>query len=180
MKKIITNGDSVKIRAELEVVKIYEYVGEPYSYYDSGVRRLYVFKDDDGQEYVYTTSKNFLVAGHFEDVNRAEDWVIDWAVHVGGRIMLKGSVKGEREYNGKSQIQLTRCKVLSVLDEGPSPEELHEIKKQEQRNSIRVQDNVIRVSYKEYKEKYDKCETVIDSFERTPKGCFIDVIIRGN
>ena len=181
MKKIITNGKSVKIRAELEVVKIYEYVTEPYHYYDSGVRRLYIFKDEEGQEYVYRTSRNFLVAGHFEDnMKGAEDWVVDWAVNVGGRIILKGSIKGEKEYNGKPQIQLTRCEVLSVLDEGPTPEELHERKKIEQKNSITVQDSVIRVSYKEYKEKYNNCETIIDSFERTPNGCFIEVIVRNN
>ena len=94
--------------------------------------------------------------------------------------MLKGSIKGEKEYNGNPQIQLTRCEVLSVLDEGPTPEELHERKKIEQKNSITVQDSVIRVSYKEYKEKYNNCETIIDSFERTPNGCFIEVIVRNN
>ena len=57
---------------------------------------------------------------------------------------------------------------------------LHERKKIEQKNSITVQDSVIRVSYKEYKEKYNNCETIIDSFERTPNGWFIEVIVRNN
>ena len=183
MKDIYNNGKSSKIIAEMEVVNIREFIGDSYSYYDSGLRRLYVFKDEDEQEYIYWTSKNFLVKGHFEDIekngNIYNDWIIDSAVNIGGKIVLKGFIKGEKEYNGRHQIQLTRCNVLEVIDEGPSPEERLEMRKSEQKNSISIQDKVIKITYKEYKENYSECETIIDSFERTSNGCFIEVIIRG-
>ena len=100
-----------KKRADFDLILVndYEYDGYSYSYYDSGTRHIYTFRDEDGNCYVWKTANPLGMWG--EDVDGYEKWV---EAEVGGKVTLKATVKEHGEYKGIKQTVLTRAKVLSI------------------------------------------------------------------
>ena len=100
-------------------------------------------------------------------------------------LKIKASVKGQSEYKGQPQTELQRVKLVERISKGKTWEEVQaekeaakKQKKQEQKDSIGENDLVWTMPYRQYKEHYNDCETVIDSYEDRGGNKVISVIIR--
>ena len=72
------------------------------SWYETqyGTMNVYTFVDDDGNVYVWKTSKDmgYCVNGYWQVSEK------------GSRLTLTGKIKDHKEYKGVKQTMLTRCK----------------------------------------------------------------------
>lgn len=166
----LKKGD--KIIQELLLIDEIVYGVEPRYYYDDGVRRIYKFIDEYKNVYIWRTSK--VIGCDFINDRGEEGFLL---ADIGDKIFLKGVVKDISNYKGEDQIVISRCKIQSVEEQVKTEEEIKEIKRQLQLAKFDGVKEIKTISYKEYKEEYNKYETVVDSFVRTDKGCFIDIII---
>ena len=138
-----------RVEMKVKLVGEYQYDRQKYAGYGYETVSIYKMTDDDGTIYVWKTTS-------------------------------------ESEYNGEKQIEVNRVKVKEVIELGKSwgqiqaeREQAREAKKAEQLASLKGEDFVWTMPYKQYKERYADCETVIDSFVRPRFGTsHIDVIIR--
>lgn len=161
-----------RVDMRVKLVGEYQYDRQKYAGYGYETVNIYKMADDNGNIYVWKTT-SWLVFND-EPINR------------GSVIVIAATVKGESEYNGEKQTEINRVKVKEVIEMGKSWEQIQaereqarEAKRAEQLASLKGEDFVWTMPYKQYKERYADCETVIDSFVR-PRfgGCYIDVIIR--
>ena len=161
----------MRIELAVEMKGIYSYTAPAYGY---GVETRYIYKmaTDCGNIYVWKTAAIMAVS--------------DSPVNVGDKLVIVGTVKGESEYRGENQTELTRVKVKERTFRGKTWEEIQkgreeekERKAQEQRDSIRGMDIIWTMTYKQYKEHYSDCETITGSFRREMgRPATIQVIIR--
>ena len=150
---------------KLEMVLVYKNTYSFPGYAYGTVTNIHKFEDADGQVLVWKTQKQMLVDlpnGEMDIVNR------------GDTISVKATVKGESEYKGQTQINLTRCSVLDVLTKAPTKEEWEAKKAQELLAGLGEGDKVIRMPYRQYKQHYADCKTVPGSFDE--RG-YIEVVI---
>lgn len=162
----LKKGD--KIIQELLLIDEIVYGVEPRYYYDDGVRRIYKFIDEYKNVYIWRTSKH---VGLVLD----EDTFL--FASPGDNVVIKGTIKDISNYKGEDQIVLSRCRVERIMPNTSSDDELKKIKQELQLSKFNGVKEIKTLSYKEYKEEYDKYEPLVDSFVRTDNGCFIDVII---
>lgn len=170
--EIYRPGDIVNTKMTLETIRAFD--APSYSYYDEpSTNYLYKCVNNVGDVFTWFTSK-------FIDMGK------------GSEIKVHGKVKQVQNYRGQDQVVLTRVKMEPITvkddaetmwkheqDEYKAQREIDkETKKREQRRSIRPNDIVIRVKYKEYKNKYPKAETVIDSYDASDST--IELIIRSD
>lgn len=152
----------------------YAYKAPAYGYgYET--RHIYTF-EADGRVYVWKTAALMGIdtEGGFARINP------------GDVIRLKATVKGESEYKGQPQTVLTRVSVLERLSKGKTPEEIaaekeaaREAKKAAQLATIGGGDFIWHgMPYKQYKEHYADCETVVGSFRNEFGKARVDVIVR--
>jgi len=137
---------------------------------------IYKFVDADGEVLVWNTSSILGIEFWDEKGHYQFD-----GVHKGDSCRLKGTVKALGEYKGEPQVELTRCKAISITHKPVelTKEELEEQKRGEQLASIVDGDLVWNMPYRQYKEHYADCETLAGSFVRHRNGDkFITVIIR--
>lgn len=161
-------------RAEMKVKLVgdYQYDRHKYAGYGYETVNIYKMADDNGNIYVWKTTS--WLAFNDEPINR------------GSVIVIVATIKGESEYKGEKQTEINRVNVKEVIEMGKSIEQIQaerekarEAKKAEQLASIKGEDFIWTMPYKQYKERYADCETVIGSFYRPRFGtCLIDVIIR--
>ena len=161
-------------RVDMKVKLVGEYQYDRKKYASYGYETVSIYKMTDESDKVYVWKTTSWLAYNDEPINR------------GSVIVIAATVKGKSEYNGETQTELTRVKVKEVIEMGKSWEQIQaereqarEAKRAEQLASLKGEDFVWTMPYKQYKERYADCETVIDSFVR-PRfgGCYIDVIIR--
>jgi len=136
-----------------------------------------------------TTSYLYKCIDEFENIIV---WVSSKFVDIGkhSKIRVQGTVKAIQNYRGEDQVVLRRVKV-EVLQQRGSAEDMwkheqdeyeaqkkidKERKKREQQASITPKDEVIRVKYRDYKNKYPDAETVIDSYDSS--NATIEIILR--
>lgn len=161
-----------RVEMKVKLVGEYQYDRQKYAGYGYETVSIYKMTDDDGTIYVWKTTS--WLAYNDEPINR------------GSVIVIAASVKGQSKYNGEAQTELTRVKVKEVIEMGKSIEQIQaereqarKVKRDEQMASLKGEDFVWTMPYKQYKERYADCETVIDSFVRPRFGVsHIDVIIR--
>lgn len=161
-----------RVEMKVKLVGEYQYDRQKFSGYGYETVSIYKMTDDDGKIYVWKTT----------------GWLVynDEAINRGSVIIIAASIKGESEYNGEAQTELTRVKVKEVIEMGKSIEQIQaereqarEAKKAEQLASLKGEDFIWRMPYKQYKERYADCETVIDSFNRPRFGtASVEVIVR--
>lgn len=164
---------SEKVIELLTLTGIYQYYTDRVAYYgDDGWRVIYTLEDCRGNVYSWRSSTAKLGKNVVDDNGDAIDWI---PVRLGGKVALKGTVSGTGEYKGVPQTYLSRCKILEIVDFGPTEEEYIEMKRAEQLTGRDCE--VRRVRYSEYKNEYSNCETLYESFERTDRGCFISVLV---
>lgn len=181
--------EMARIKVEVTMQNIYRYEAPAYGYgYET--RYIYTMQDAEGTVYVWKTTSIL-----FEKVETdGNDYVkMDsngtkyiWnLINKGDKLVITASVKGQGEYKGQPQTELTRVKVVERTFKAKTWEEItaekeaeKEARKQEQKDSVKDGDMVWKMPYKQYKEHYSDCETVIDSFERVRGNAVIEVIIR--
>lgn len=93
-------------------------------------------------------------------------------------LKIKGTIKGEKDYKGVNQIELSRVKLLEVISRAKTKEEITEEKQKAQYDSLEDGDTVLTMPYKQYKERYEDCETLYNSFYREGGKSYIQVIVR--
>ena len=161
-------------RVDLKVKLVGEYQYDRKKYASYGYETVSIYKMTDESDKVYVWKTTSWLAYNDKPINR------------GSIIVIAATVKGESEYNGEMQTELTRVKVKEVIEMGKSIEQIQaerekarEAKKAEQMASLKGEDFIWTMPYRQYKERYADCETVIDSFVRPRFGVsHIDVIIR--
>lgn len=160
MAHIGTVGKRIEIRATLACrFEFAGYYGETY---------LYKFEDKDGNVLTWKTATVPSLPGEEDEILRKGDTVT-----------FKATVKEHGAYKGEDQTVLSRVKILEI-QHGPTRAELDEAKKQEQLASLREGDQIVPMSYANYKEHYSDCETVAGSYDDRNGHArpWIDVIVR--
>lgn len=160
-----------KITAEVTLTNSYSYTDTRFSYYGT-TKYIYTMQDADGNVYVWKTTCDLSFYDEKSEVG------FDW-IRKGDTLRITGKVKAHEEYNGTKQTELTRCKFV-LLQHGITEEEIKERKKAEQRESLQEGDFIWKMPYRQYKEHYSDCETIIDSYEdyNHQRPATIEVIIR--
>lgn len=159
-----------RITLEVTVKNIYEFTAPAYGYgYET--KRIYTMEDGDGKTYVWKTTAvlEVLIDELFYQINK-EDIV-----------KITATVKGESEYKGQPQTELTRVKVIErTFDAEETRKAKKAEKKAEQKASLKSGDFIRCMPYRQYKAHYADCETVVGSYNdhegRYP--ATIEVIIR--
>lgn len=178
-----------RIEAVVTMTNIYRYTRPAYGYGEEE-RYIYTMQDEEGTVYVWKTGTFFVEnipcgesRAHFIDKD-GKGWDVD-AIRKGDVLKIKASVKGQGEYKGQPQTEIQRVKLVERISKGKTWEEILDEKeaaknqkKREQQESIREEDLVMTMPYRQYKEHYSDCETVIDSYENRNGNKVIQVIIR--
>lgn len=162
MSKHIGNiGD--KISAQVKLVHEFEYTDYSFSYYGT-THNTYIMEDGEGNLYVWKTTS---CMGTWD--KETGEWD---GIHRGDTLIITGKVKEHSEYKGVKQTVLTRCK-SSLVGHGKDP--IQE-KSEKQTQSLEAGDFIWEMPYRQYKEHYSDCETVVDSYDS--ENATIKVIIR--
>lgn len=98
-----------RIEFELTLVNDYVYDGYTYSYYDSGVRHIYTFRDAQGNCIVWKTSNPLGI--WVEDENGHEELA---EAEIGDTVTMKATVKEHGEYKDTKQTVITRPKIAAI------------------------------------------------------------------
>jgi hypothetical protein len=149
-----------KLTVEVVLVNDYSYVDYKYNW-GGTTHYIYTMRDANGNEYVWKTTNHLVIVVP----DNTSEWV---AIHKGDTMQITGTVKEHSEYNGTKQTVLTRCK-FSLVAHKPD-------KAKEQEQTIGENDIVWEMPYRQYKEHYADCETIINSYDRETGT--IKVIIR--
>ena len=164
------------IDAEVILIDDILYHTDPKYYNDSGIRHIYKFLDHDDNVFTWFTSK--VIGMDMVNDKGQELWKF---INEGDIISISGTVKDVTNYKGEDQIVITRCNVKALVKEAMLTEEkLETIKRTIQlakydKKSISYE--IKKVPYKDYKNNYSDYEVLVGSFERTDRGCFVDVIV---
>ena len=155
-----------RISVEVQLVNDYSYEDTKFSYYGT-THYIYTMQDNDGNVYVWKTT-NTLIVDNPDKTNGAELY----AIRKGDTMQIVGTVKEHTEYKGTKQTVLTRCKFSLVK------QKLNEknVKAEQQKQSIGENDFVWEMPYKQFKEHYADCETLVNSYNAESRT--IKVIIR--
>lgn len=179
-----------RIEATVTMANIYSYQRPAYGY---GYETAYIYNmvAEDGTVYVWKTTA-FLFDkvqtdskyDYAEIDSKGRKWIYE-QINRNDIVRIKATVKGQSEYKGQPQTEVTRVKVVERIFKAKTPEELKAEreaekarKEQEQRDSLTGKDFIWRMPYRQYKECYSDCETVENSFERRGTLATIEVIIR--
>ena len=139
-----------------------------------GKTQVHKFADEQGNILVWKTSKcvEWIKDGYYEYIPE------------GSVVEIKCSVKDHNEYKGEEQTIILRCK-FTLIEKAKTKQEKQEEKrdKQEEKRdkqiaSLQDGDQIITMTYKNYKEHYADCETVAGSFSKDNGRATIDVIVR--
>lgn len=153
-------GDKI----ELEVRLIGRHKYHTHFTYFGETNYIYTMEDANGNTLVWKTTSLLDVP-----VKNGEE--IDF-IRTGDMMRIKGTVKEHSEYKGAKQTVLARCK-YTLIEHAPDP---IEAKIEEQKASLADGDFIWEIPYRQYKEHYADCETVIGSFNKEERT--IKVIIR--
>lgn len=172
-----------RIEAVVTMKGIYSYERAAYTY---GTETAYIYnmEAEDGTVYVWKTTafmtEKVRVAddansGYSEIDAKGRKWTYE-KINKGDVIRIKATVKGQGEYKGQPQTELTRVKVVERTFKAETWEEIQAkreaekaAKAKEQRDSLNGEDFIWTMTYKQYKEHYSDCETVVGSFNNHEK-----------
>lgn len=184
---------------EVTVQGICSYEAASYTGWSTETKYIYTMQGSDGTVYAWKHTTSILgyeeevEGGEYHYINKDGKKVIFHRINKDAVIVISATVKGEDEYNGQPQTIVNRVKLHKVIANGKSFEEIQaekeaeekrkkeekERKIQEQLDSLTDGDFIWKkMPYKQFKEHYNDCETVIDSFDRQNGKCYIDVIVR--
>lgn len=160
-----------RVEISVEMKGIHSFQCATYTGYGTETRYIYNMIAADGTVYVWKTTAVMQVE--------------EEPVNTGDKLVIIATVKGTSEYKGQPQTELSRVKVKERSFRGKTWEEIQREKEmardrraQEQRDSLTGKDFIWRMPYKQYKEHYSDCETVVGSYTRDGYVPSIEVIIR--
>mgnify|MGYP007032357800 CR=1 FL=1 len=164
---------NIKERIEMVVTLVGDHTFQnKYNYY--GVIHIYTMKDEHENVFVWKTGTTMgldMDDGDFDPIKK------------GDTIKIKGTVKEHSEYRGIEQTVLTRVKVQEILNKALTKEQKEEIKRKklkakqkEQIASLKGEDFIYEMPYRQYKRHYSDCEILAGSYDEKFKS--IKVIIR--
>lgn len=173
----MTYNKGSRMEMVLTYKNTYSFMGYMYNAYNTTHNYLHKFEDAEGQVLVWKTQKPLQIEkadGKMDNINRGEV------------ISIKATIKGESEYKGQNQINLTRCSVLDVLTKAPTKEEWEAMKAKELLTQMSEGDEIIRMPYRQYKRHYADCKTIPGSFDEmghikviVPVGRMVNSGVRG-
>lgn len=158
-----------RVEEDVKLINEFSYDRAAYTYGTETVH-IYMFRDNEDQKLVWKTTGFLMIDG--------EDPVFP---NKGSLIRIKGTVKGFDTYKGEHEVVLTRVKLLDIIEQAKTKEEILEEKRQAQLATLQDGDQVVQMLYSQYKEHYSDCETIADSFRNANDGYpfpMIDVIVR--
>ena len=160
-------------RINLEVTLVGEYTfANKFNRFSA--MHIYKMKDADGKVYVWKTSG---ILQHDPADESQYKCIIKNDV-----IEITASVKGESEYNGEPQTELSRVKVTKVVKAHTPKSVIIANKKKEQMESLGEDDRLWEMPYRQYKEHYADCETLAGSYREIERGrdagSYITIILR--
>lgn len=176
------------INLKLKVIGDYKYEARSFAGYGYVTKHIHKFVTDDGKIYIWNTH-GILTYKHRdpngEEVDaRGKRWSY---THVtpGSVVEISAKIKGESEYKGEHQTELEYVRISEVISYGKTDEEIAKekeatkaAKKEAQYASITANDQIWTMPYRQYKQHYSDCETIIDSYEDRGGHKVISVIIR--
>lgn len=164
-----------RLKVTVTYKKSFEYVDYKFSYYGT-THFIHTFEDADGNTMVWkSTNMVETINDGKENPNRKGDVVY---IPEGSVVEMTGTVKEHSEYKGAEQTIFTRCK-FNLIERAKSKFEIQQEKAEAQIASLQEGDWIWNnMPYKQYKEHYSDCETVVGSFHRHQGTAYIDVIIR--
>ena len=131
-----------------------EYTDYKFSYYGT-THFIHIFDDAEGNTIVWKSTNMVEYIDHDEFKFIPE----------GSKVELTGSVKEHSTYKDADQTVVTRCK-FKLIERAKTEYEICQEKAEAQMASIGKNDLVWEMPYRQYKEHYSDCETVIGSFDR--------------
>jgi hypothetical protein len=166
-----------RITLEVTYTKRFEYRTH-FTYYGES-HNVFKMEDENGNCIVWDTT------GWMEDKKLVDSRGMCKPIWEGSKLLLTATVKEHKEYKGTEQTTISRPK-FTVIELAKSPEEIQaekeaekKRKKEAQAATITENDLVWEMPYKQYKEHYADCETVIDSYHKDRNGfSTIKVIVR--
>lgn len=156
-----------RLTLEATYNKTFEFHG----YY--GNSYMHLFTDSEGNQLVWKTT-NYVVEINNGKENPKLKGVTEF-IRKGSVVEITATVKEHSEYKDIEQTLITRCK-FKVIQAAKTFDEIQQEKLDAQLKSISEGDSVIEMLYKNYKEHYSDCETLINSFQSETK--LIKVIVR--
>lgn len=160
-----------RITVEVTMNNIYQYSAPAYGYgYET--RYIYTMQGEDGTVYVWKTA-TWMCINVYEGVDQNHANFYDskgvayepQGINKGDKVVITASVKGQGEYKGQPQTELTRVKVVERTHNAADElKQKKESRKAEQLDSLQGEDFIWEMPYRQYKEHYSDCETVIDSY----------------
>ena len=176
-----------RITVEITMSNIYSYEAPAFGYgYET--RYIYTMQGEDGTVYVWKTSA-YMCINVYEGVDKEHANFYDrkgiayepQGIRKGDKVVITATVKGQGEYKGQPQTELTRVKVVErTYNAADERKQRKDSRKAEQTDSLKGEDFIWEMPYRQYKEHYSDCETVIDSYDDHDGRCpaTIKVIIR--
>lgn len=136
---------------------------------------LYFFEDDEGNNIIWKTTALLGMDVEDHDAMGRDNLVWDGA-NRGDIMTVKATIKAHGEYKDEPQTELTRLKIVRYDYRAPTREEIMKQMRDEQEATIGEKDIVWRMPYRQYKDHYADCETIVGSYDRDERK--IAVIIR--
>lgn len=141
--------------------KSFEYVDYKFSYYGT-THFIHTFEDAEGNVIVWkSTNTVFEINDGKENPNRKGDTEV---ITKGSTVELTGTVKDHSTYKDTEQTVVTRCK-FKMIERAKTADEIRQEKAEAQKASIGENDLVWEMPYRQYKEHYSDCETIIGSYD---------------
>lgn len=154
-----------KIDTSVTFVGARSYSRPSFSGYGYEVVTINTFRDAEGIELVWKTSTGTIAIEREDERGYCErEYPND-----GAKIQIKGTVKSIGEYKGQPQVELTRVKLVAIVEQAKTKEEIEAERRQKQIDELKDGDLVWEMPYRQYKEHYADCETLAGSY-REPRG----------
>lgn len=134
--------------------KSFEYTDYNFSFYGT-THYIHTFEDNDGNVIVW---KSTNCVGTLDP-----EYGVTRPITKGSVVELTGTVKDHSQYKGTEQTVVTRCK-FKVVQHAKTYDEIQQEKADAQLASLTGEDFIWEMPYKQYKEHYSDCETIVGSF----------------
>ena len=141
-------------------------------------RNVFKMEDAEGNCIVWNTTS------WIEDKKFVDDNGMCKIIPEGSRLLVTATVKEHSEYKGTEQTLLNRPK-FKLVELAKTEDEIRQEKVEAQKATLTDKDSIWEMPYRQYKEHYSDCETIIGSYDThvdsqgNPQGhATIKVIIR--
>ena len=132
----------------------FEYTDYKFSYYGT-THFIHTFEDSEGNILVWKSTNvvEYVDGDEFK------------FIPTGSTVEMTGTVKEHSIYKDTEQTIITRCK-FKLISIGKTDDEIRQEKAEAQKATITDKDFIWEMPYKQYKEHYSDCETIVGSFDR--------------